>query len=168
LEEYMKLWGPENYKDIGDVLKHDDMSVMVEIRKDAAQAGPRQTWARRIVDRKHHRIVYETGDNADQPKLQKTKRILKELQNKHVGIDFFLDDSPVSIYKLSIPGDQEEQQVEDLYIQEKNGGRTLLAHESAIISKVPKRVRTVRIFAEAEGGLLKDVRSEAERLGRNL
>ncbi|MBZ5591514.1 MAG: HD domain-containing protein [Acidobacteriia bacterium] len=168
LEEYMKLWGPEYYKDLGDVLKHDDMSVMQEIRKDAAQVGPRQIWARRIVDRRHHRVVYETGDNADQPKLQKAKRILKELQKHYENTDFFLDDSPVPIYKLSIPGDQEEQQVEDLYIQQRNGGRTLLAHESAIISKIPKRVRTVRIFAEAEGNLLKAIRSDAANLERNV
>jgi HD superfamily phosphohydrolase len=168
LEEYMKVWGAENYRDLSDVLKHDDLSVMVEIRKDAVQAGPRQAWARRIVDRKHHRIVYETGDNADQAKLQKAKRILKELQRQYTDVDFFLDDSPVTIHKLSIPGDQEGQQVEDLYIQERNGGRTLLAHESAIISKIPKRVRTVRIFAESEGKLLKDIRSDAERLERNV
>ncbi len=168
LEEYMKLWGPENYKELDDVLKHDDMSVMIEIRRDAAQNGQRQAWARRIVDRKHHRIVYETGDSADHAKLQKAKRILKEIQKQHDGVDFFLDDSPVTIYKLSIPGDQEEQQVDDLYIQERNGGHTLLAFDSAIISKIPKQVRTVRIFAEAEGGDLKVIRSDAERLERNL
>jgi hypothetical protein len=149
-------------------MKHDDLSVMVEIRKDARQLGPRQTWARRIVERKHHRIVYETGDNADQARLQKAKRILKELQKQYADVDFFLDDSPVTIYKLSIPGDQEEQQVEDLYIQEKNGARTLLAHESAIISKIPKSVRTVRIFAESEGKFLKDIRSEAQKWEKNL
>ena len=168
LEEYIKLWGPENYHTLDDVLQHDDLSVMLEIRDDSSIEGPRQRWARRIVERRHHRIVHETGDNADQTRLQKAKRILKRLQEKYTNTDFFLDDSPVSIYKLSIPGDQEEQQVEDLYVKERNGNIALLAHESAIISKIPKRVRTVRIFADAEGKVLDEIGSDVKELEKTL
>lgn len=168
LEQYIKLWAPENYHDISDVLKHHDLSVYQEILKDAGGDGPRAAWARRIVDRNHHRVVYETGDNADHGKLQVAKRILKSLEARYDGIDFYLDDSPVSIYKLSIPGDQEEQQVENLYLIGRNGTRTLLAHESAIISKVPKRVRTVRIFADAREQTLHDIRAEVSMLERTV
>jgi HD superfamily phosphohydrolase len=164
LEQYSKLWGPENYRDFDDVLRYDDMSVMMEIRKDAVQDGPRKMWARRIEDRSHHRVVHETGDNADRARLQRSKRILKQLTSKYDSIDFYLDDSPVSIYKLSIPGEQEEPQVEDLYIREKNGNFTLLASESAIISKIPKRVRTVRIFADAKKPVLNEIREYARQL----
>jgi hypothetical protein len=168
VEEYIKLWGPENYHEVGDVLKHDDLSVYHEIRMDAAGDGPRATWAKRIVGRNHHRVVYETPDNADHGKLQVAKRILKSLEAKYDGIDFYLDDSPVSIYKLSIPGDQEEQQVENLYILGRDGTLTLLTHESAIISKVPKRVRTVRIFADARKQTLHDIRAEVNMLERTV
>ena len=71
------------------------------------------------------------------------------MQRDFADIEFHLDDSKLPIHKLSVPGDQEEEKVEDLYILEKDGRQKLLAHESAIISKVPKRVRTVRIFTDA-------------------
>jgi len=168
LEEYCSSWGAENYKSLDDVLQHDDMSVMMEIRKDAKVDGPRQKWAKRITERRHHRVVHETGDNADHAKLQRAKRILTRLEESFPSVDFYLDDSPVSIYKLSIPGEQEAPQVQHLYIKERNGNLTLLAHESAIISKIPKRVRTVRIFADGEESTLKDVRENVKGMEKTL
>lgn len=168
LAEYSKIWGPENYEHLDDVLRHDDMSVMMEIRRDSGSNGPRRIWAQRIVERNHHRVVYETGDNADRARLQRIKRLFNELRKTFEAVDFFLDDSPVSIYKLSIPGDQEEQQVQDLYIRERNGNHTLLTHESAIISKIPKRVRTVRIFADASDNELTQVREYVKKMEKTI
>ena len=167
LEEYCSIWGPENYKNLDDVLRHDDMSVMMEIRKDANTEGPKQKWATRITERRHHRVVYETGDNADHTRLQISKRILQKIKELFPTVDFYLDDSPVSIYKLSIPGEQEESKVQNLYIKERNGNLTLLAHDSAIISKIPKRVRTVRIFADAEEKTLTEIRGNVKQLEKN-
>jgi HD superfamily phosphohydrolase len=168
LEEYCALWGPESYRSLDDVLRHDDMSVMMEIRKDAGRDSPRRRWAQRIAERRHHRVVHETGDNADHARLQSAKRILIRLHESFPTIDFYLDDSPVSIYKLSIPGEQEQPQVQHLYIKERNRNLTLLAHESAIISKVPKRVRTVRIFADGEENTLNEIRDNVKKLERTL
>ncbi len=168
LAEYSRSWGPENYKSLDDVLLHDDMSVLMEIRKDAGREGPRKPWARRIVERRHHRVVHETGDNADQVKLQLAGRILRQLKELFDAVDFYLDDSPVSIYKLSIPGEQEEPQVQHLYIKERNGNLRLLTRESAIISKIPKRVRTVRIFADANDQTLREIRDKVKDLERTL
>ena len=120
------------------------------------------------MNRQHHRVVHETGDNADREKLRRAKRILKHLEEEYSDVDFFLDDSPVSIHKLSIPGEQDEPQVEDLYIRERNGNLALLAHESAIISKIPKRVRTVRIFADPTPGVLEEIRTVVRQLEKTL
>jgi HD superfamily phosphohydrolase len=168
LEEYIKLWGPKNYEILDDVLRHDDMSVMMEIRKDACVEGPRQVWARRIVDRRHHRVVHETGDNADQGKLQRARWILGKIQTSFGSVDFHIDDKPVSIYKLSIPGQQDPAKVEDLYIRERNGNLSQLSHESAIISKIPKDVRTVRIFADADGEELKEILMQVKTLEKAI
>ncbi len=168
LEEYSQQWGPENYRSLDDVLLHDDMSVMMDIRGDARRDGPRRQWASRIVERRHHRVVHETGDNADRAKLERAGRILKQLRKTYGTIDFYLDDSPVSIYKLSIPGEQEEPQVQHLYIKERNGNLVLLAHESAIISKIPKRVRTVRIFADGDEKTLAEIRDYVSNLEKTI
>lgn len=168
LEEYSKLWGPENYRTIDDVPRYDDLSVMMSIRRDAVEDGPRHVWAKRICERQHHRVVHETGDNADHVRLQRSKRVLQGLQRCYDAVDFYLDDAPVPIYKLSIPGEQGPPQVQHLYIKERNGNIKLLAEESAIISKIPKHVRTVRIFADATGALLQEICENAKNLEKTL
>jgi HD superfamily phosphohydrolase len=166
LEEYLRLWAAEHYRGPDDVLRYDDNDLLAQIRQDAAGENERSPWARRIANRVHHRVVYETGDSADLADLQEAKRLYRELTSRFGAIDFYLDDSPVSIHRLAIPGDQEEQKVEDLYIVEKNGRPKLLTHDSAIISKIPRRVRTVRIFADADGGELERVRETVRQLER--
>lgn len=168
LEEYCGLWGPENYSSLDDVLEHDDLSVTIEIRRDAKLDGPRKPWAERIVLRKHHRAVHQTGDSADQQDLQRAKQMLADLRMRFEDCDFYLDDSPLSIYKLWIPGDQNEPQVEDLYIREPNGNTKLLTRDSAIISKIPRRVRTVRIFAEGKPTALSAICDRVRQLERSL
>ncbi|MGB7765468.1 MAG: hypothetical protein WBL33_10620 [Candidatus Acidiferrales bacterium] len=168
LEEYSKIWGAINYKEIGDVLKHDDTSVMADIRRDAGADGPAQTWARRIVERRHHRVVHETGDSADLAALKRAKRFLKQLQEDFPKTDFYLDDSNVPIYKLWVTGQQEEPQTQNLYINERNGSPRLLTEDSIIIGKIPDRVRTVRIFADAEDTVLTGIRKRAKELEGNV
>jgi hypothetical protein len=55
-----------------------------------------------------------------------------------------------------------------LYILGRNGDMKRLADESAIISKVPKRVRTVRIFADASERTLRDIRDRVNTLERTV
>ena len=168
LTEYMKLWGVENHRTFEDVLDHDDVSVMMEIRKDAKVTNERSEWARRIQQRDHHRIVLETGDYADQAMLKTFKRVHRQLKSDFTDVDFILDDAAHDIHKLSVPGDQENGKVEDLYIVDKGNRPRVLAQESAIIAKIPKRVRTVRIFADAKGARLEEVRKKARELEQSI
>lgn len=168
LGEYCRLWGSENYTSLDDVLEHDDLSVTIDIRRDARSDGPRRPWAERIVLRRHHRVVHQTGDSADRQDLQRAKQMLTELRQRFDDCDFYLDDSPLSIYKLWIPGDQNEPQVEDLYIREPNGNFKLLTRDSAIISKIPRRVRTVRIFADGERTALVAICDRVKQLEKTL
>jgi HD superfamily phosphohydrolase len=164
LTAYMQLWGAEHYQTFDDVLKHDDASVLMEIRRDALAENARSKWARRIVNRDHHRRVIETGDYADEQTLRLMRRVHRKLQEEFSEVDFYLDNAAHDIHKLTIPGDQEPQKVEDLYIVEKDGKLKLLSNDSAIIGKIPKRVRTVRIFADANGKALDEIRSRARVL----
>ena len=154
LTEYMKLWGAENHKAFEDVIKHDDTSVLMEIRRDAQSENDRSKWARRIVERNHHRRVLETGDYADEQRLRRMTRVHRELKQKYPDIDFYIDDAKHDIHKLTVPGEQDPQKVEDLYIAEKDGKLKVLAEDSAIIRRIPKRARTVQIFADAKDKLL--------------
>lgn len=166
LSEYMRHWAVDHYKTPEDVLHYDDNNALLAIRLDEGTATDRGKWANRIVRRQHHRSIYETGDNADLDKLKKAKRILRELTKEFDNVDFYLDDSPLPIHKLAIPGQQEEQEIEDLYVVDKHDHYVKLTHDSAIISKIPKRVRNVRIFADANEDTLKAVAQKVAELER--
>lgn len=161
LTEYMKLWGIEHHRRFEDVLSHDDTSVLMEIRRDVDAGNERSKWARRIIHRDHHRRVLETGDYADEQKLRRMRRVHRKLTEVYSDVDFYLDDAAHDIHKLTVPGEQDPQKVEDLYIVEKDGKAKLLSEDSAIIGKIPKRVRTVRIFADANGEALEAIRTQA-------
>jgi hypothetical protein len=160
----MGQWGAEHHQTFEQVLQHDDVSVLMEIRRDAAAGGPRSDWARRIAGRNHHRTVLETGDYADEQRLKRMSRVYRKLKEEFPSVDFFLDDAVHDIHKLTIPGEQAPQRVEDLYIVEKDGKLKLLTEDSAIIGKIPKRVRTVRIFADAKGKTVEEIITRARAL----
>lgn len=167
LTEYMKLWAKEHYKTMDDVLRFDDLKLLVEMSKDAETNNHRAQWAKRITYRKHHKVVYETGDNADTIQLKKVKRILRALQEKFGTTDFYLDDNAKGIHKLSVPGQQEESKVEDFFVIEKDGTALLITEQSAVLEKIPASFRSVRIYADATPTLLKEIREEARNAEKN-
>lgn len=148
LTEYMKLWGKKNYKNIDDVLKYDDLKLLVQMDSDTKKANNRTELAQRIVTRRHHKVVYETGDSADYIKLARIKRVFETLKEEYKATDFYLDDARGSIHKLATPGSQEER--EAFYLISKSGETRLITEESAILEKIPHEFRTVRIYADAD------------------
>jgi uncharacterized protein len=160
LSEYMRLWGQSHYKTMDDVLRWDDVRVLAEIYKDAEVKNPRSKWAKRIRDRKHHKVVYETGDNADVIQLKKVKRILDVVRAKFKSTDFYLDDKANSIHKLTVHGQQDESRV-DFFLIEKDGTPRLITEQSGILEKIPAAFRSVRIYADASGQKLIEIKEAA-------
>jgi len=166
---YMKLWGEENYHSFSDVLRFDDLRVLVQIEDDALSFADsdRTRLAKRIFFRQHHRLIYETGDSADHIKLGRAKRILRSLKEQFKDIDFHLDDAKASIHKVTFPGQQDGDKVEDFFIVEKDGNLRLITEDSAILEKIPKEFRNVRIFADAPTEMraqISKVARDAERM----
>jgi uncharacterized protein len=149
LKQYMKLWGREHYKSMDDVLRFDDIKLLVEISADAEATNARSRWAKRITFRKHHKVVYDTGDNADLIQLKRAKRILRTLRAKFRSTDFYLDDNAQSIHKLTVHGEQDQSRVEDFFMIEKDGTPRLITDQSGVLEKIPARFRSVRIYADA-------------------
>jgi HD superfamily phosphohydrolase len=168
LTEYMKSWGTEHYKTMDDVLRFDDIKVLNEIAKDAAANNDRSAWAKRIINRTHHKVVYETGDNADVIQLKKVKRILEVLRSKFRSVDFYLDDNAKGIHKLTVHGQQDEQRAEDFFLIEKDGTPRLITEQSAVLEKIPSTFRTVRIYADAKPKQLERIRTAARETEKEL
>jgi uncharacterized protein len=165
LTEYMKLWGVEHYRNFDDVLRYDDLRVLVEMAQDANERDNERTaLARRIIHRRHHRVVYQTGDSADSLQLRKAKRILGHLRERFGDVDFWIDDNAKgSIHKLISPGQQDDAKVEDFFIVEKSGKYRQITEDSAILEKIPREFRTVRIYADANNEKLRQIEEAADR-----
>jgi HD superfamily phosphohydrolase len=166
LTQYMKLWGKDNYKAVDDVLKYDDLKLLVQMDADSKTTNERAEFAKRIVTRRHHKVVYETGDSADFIKLGKIKRIFESLKKEFKGIDFFLDDARGSIHKLTTPGSQEER--EGFYLVNKNGEMRLITEESAILEKIPHEFRSVRIYADGNSATLSQISKRSREIAKGL
>jgi len=164
LGNYLEAWKQEHVRRPEDVLEYNDHDLLTQMTLDGKTDKPASEWAKRILERRHHKVVYDSGDAADVTRLKKARKILESLREEFLDIDLLLDDSPLTIHKLTVPGDQEESKVEDLYIVEEGGRLTRLTEDSAIIGKIPKSVRTVRIFADATRDLLEDVRTRVRAL----
>jgi HD superfamily phosphohydrolase len=166
LTEYMKLWGKDNYKNLDDVLQYDDLKLLVQMDADSRTTNERAVLANRIVHRKHHKVVYETGDSADAIKLGKIKIIFGSIQKEFKGTDFFLDDARGSIHKLTTPGSQEER--EAFYLVKKNGEMQLITEESAILEKIPHEFRSVRIYADADSSILEKIEKRSSEIAKGI
>jgi len=67
LLEYMRYWAHGKFsKNLLDAVRYDDQDVHAVLRRDSENGSRRrEVLASRIRSRKHHRVVFETGDCAE-------------------------------------------------------------------------------------------------------
>src|SRR5258708_25859782 len=67
LIEYMRFWAHGKFsKSLLDAMRYDDQDVHAMLSRDSENGSPRRkALASRILDRRHHRGVFETGDCAE-------------------------------------------------------------------------------------------------------
>lgn len=152
LIEYHKLLHAEGGLPAGGVLDLNDVVMLSQMFEDARSAvdGERQNLARRIIERKHPRQVYDTGDNADEDDFLAIKTLEKELREKYTDVYFYVDDmggKPVSIHKLFVKGDAPGVS-RRLTVFEKDGTEKQIGEKSKILAKIPKDFMCFRVFAD--------------------
>lgn len=171
LKRYLKIWYDRQYEDLLEVAKHDDVTMMSQIYEDASSGddgSERRKLARRILERKHHRVVYEDGNHADAKDKKIAVRIHKELRDRYPEVDFILDiNASGSVHKFYVKGDEKEG--EEFSIYDAVAGRYhLLSEQSRIFEKVPKWFNVVRIYADAEKPPLMGIREFASQKAEEL
>lgn len=152
LIEYHKLLHAEGGLPAGGVLDLNDVVMLSQMFEDARSDvdGERQNLARRIIERKHPRQVYDTGDNADEDDFLAIKALEKELREKYTDVYFYVDDmsgKPVSIHKLFVKGDAPGVS-RRLTVFEKDGTEKQIGEKSKILAKIPKDFMCFRVFAD--------------------
>jgi len=151
LSRYLKEWYENQYEDLLGILKHDDLSLMQSIRYDAdtvSENPGRREYARRILYREHHRVVYETGNHADIKDRRVAGKLQKSLEEHYPGLNFILDgDASGIVHKFYVKGDEEEG--DEFFIYDAVARRySRLSEQSRIFEKMPKRFQVVRIYAD--------------------
>jgi hypothetical protein len=157
----MTDWGKENYKTPEDILEFDDLDLLVQMKTESKVEGPRSEIARRIIQRDHHKRIYETGDSADIPKMKRTKIAFENLRADFQDVDLIIDVGETSIHKQLVPSDDKEDSAWDpLYVADRNGAYPKeIGVESRILGVIPKRFRNVRVFASSATRDLTEVKT---------
>lgn len=170
--KYFTEKGREEFDSAEKILAQTDIRAMATILHEAeAGSGPHAKWAVRIRDRRHHRVVHETGEDAGAMDLKHSGRLLETLRDKFPEIDFVPDVASASIHRLLLPEDPESAGLVALPLIEASGESHYLGARSHILRRIPKRFQVARIFADIDRNsdkLLRTVRSFAQDEYRKL
>jgi len=165
--------GPQAYDTPQKILALTDIPAIAMILRDAEGGqGEQAKWAARIRDRNHHRVVHQTGEDANAMDLRHSGTVLQRLKGQFPDIEFIPDRASSSIHKLLLPEDQEQEAgLVALPLIESSGEANYLGERSHILKRVPRRFQVARIFADISrdnNELLRTVRSFALNEYRKL
>jgi HD superfamily phosphohydrolase len=167
LEKYMVTWARTRLKNLMDVIKYDDQDVHATLLIDSKRKSGSQTnLASRIVHRKHHRVIFETGDCAEAADKRDVGKLHEQLRKQFSNAEFILDaDAKGTIHRFYVAGDEELG--EEFYVLSPYGLRPL-TKESVVIAKLPKRFAVYRIYSEGNIAKLRQYRDFANNAWHDL
>jgi HD superfamily phosphohydrolase len=149
LIKYHQSLGADLPKTPTEILAHTDVSMMAKIFEDARTgAGDRRKWAERISQRRHHRIVHDTGFNASAMDLRRSKEIHAILAARYGDKDLLWDLASGAIHKLLVPEDQDEKDWVTFPLIGGDGVVRQVGEESQVLRRVPRRFQAARVFAD--------------------
>jgi hypothetical protein len=154
--------------DIDFILNNDDFSMFELMKKnirDGLEKDGVVQYASRIINRSHHKLIFEKGDHADALDMKAIKSVYQILMKDYPDLDFVFDEGKGNIHKLYVEGDQEI--IEDLFVIDKEvGTHERLTNKSKIIAKIPKEFRVLRLYVDTNGNTerLKDLKIRAQDL----
>lgn len=169
LSRYLKAWYENQYEELLHVLDYDDVTVMNDIIQDVrGKTGnvERKNYAQRIVERNHHRVVYETSDQADAKERRIAINIEKTLGERYPKVDFILDlKAEGKVHKFFVRGEEEYGDEFPIY-NTVSGQYLTLSEESSIFEKIPKTFHVIRIYADVPKDRLAELRKETTEIAR--
>ena len=149
LVKYHEALGADAPNTPDSILANNDTTMMNRIMQDAdGEENSRHKWARRIVGREHHRVVYETGVNANTEDLKRTQRVMTALQAQYGDCEHLMDVADGSIHKLLMPEDTKDDKRVSLYVTGVGKSLNQAGHLSQILSKIPRSFQCARIYAD--------------------
>ncbi len=169
--QYFAEKGREVFDSPKKILDQTDILAMATILRDTETGGTGAKWAMRIRDRNHHRVVHQTGEDANAMDLKHSGRLMDRLREEFPTTDFIFDVASASIHKLLLPDDAEATGLIALPLIEPSGQSHYLGARSHILRRTPRRFQVARIFADVDRSnedLLGTIRSFARDQYRKL
>ena len=169
LSRYLDAWSGNRFQSPLDVMNEDDLSVMYAMIQDAdSGTGERQRYARRILNRDHHRVVYETDHHADIKARKIAIEVERKLRQRFPDCDFILDrEARGTIHKFYVKGDEEAGDEFPIFdtVSKKYSA---LSEESGIFQTIPKTFHVIRIYGDVPKKSLPAYRESAAQIAKEL
>lgn len=161
LVEYHRALGEDAPDTPEQVVAETDVTMMNRITQDAQVGeGDRGKWAKRILRRDHHRVVHETGVDANAIDLRRSKEVLSALAQKFAEQEFLHDVSKGKIHMLVTEEDKSDEGLVNLPLIGKDKPDGYIGYESQVLRKIPREFQCARIFSNLTRGdkeLRKDI-----------
>ncbi len=159
IENFLTNWINHSGEiDVDHYKKMDDFSVYEYIRKYAEEVNDEEIspWAKRIHERDHHRLVFESVEHADYMDNKQVRKNYESLIEKNDEWDFYLDEKcQSSVHKLYVPGsDADGRDIDDLIVldQKNDEQGKSIGLISKVLEKIPSKFKVYRIYAYPKNG----------------
>lgn len=166
LTQYFQEWKPEGFEDFGEILQYDDITMWQQMREDlkSGDKPARTNWAKRILSRDHHKLIFETTDHATDLHKKNAQKIHDDLKAKFGDdIDLYLDLKATGKVHNIYMDREEEEMIDDLGVYTREGVMNWMREESYLIRTMVRSFRVIRIFASFPEKLKDEVESEVDR-----
>lgn len=173
LNNYIKSLPGEDLNSIPKLMGENDIRMIHRIFESAnAEADAGNRWARRIVERDHHRLIHETGAAATGVDKVNSGKLFEQLKAKYSDVEFIHDnDMKGWIHKILKPdGDLEIEPWVDLKLIEKDGTVHQIGRESQVIGHIPRGFQSFRIFVDSStaAGTRKSIEDDARHMWKEM
>lgn len=151
LKQYFEKRGPEGLESEADILRYVDYDAMSDIRRDADGSGPAAGFAKRIVERRHHRKAFESeeleGEEVQKRLLRRFGRVESELSANHP----ILDVAKIGMHKLKLREDKEGSGFVRVRLLDRgvpDAEERLVTEESRVLARIPRDFFVLRVFLD--------------------
>lgn len=169
LERYFEAMGDERFGTVEKILEQNDVTMMALILNDASRGDSGvKHWARRIVERDHHKVIHETGEMTSAMDLKYSKELVTELREKFQDTEFLWDRASAKIHSLLLPDDMSDEGRQGLWVVGNEGDKKQLGEQSHILRHVPREFQVARTFADSDAVKRKEIRDWARRRYQEL
>lgn len=175
-DEYLTRYHRALGEDIPDtpekVIAQSDVTMLSRMIEDArTDREERSIWAKRIINRHHHRLIYDTGVNAKVMDIRRANEIFVELQRKYEGREFILTSPSPNprIHKVITRDSLDDKGLVNLQLIGRDKTSRPIGYESLILSKIPNTFLCAMIFVdtgENEQPLRDEITAKAAALSR--